>query len=96
MLTELNALYPGRLSVFVSLNQVSLSTIISGFIFDPSIHYPILQIFLFYDFIFKLKINKQLKLVQQSLKEFSLPSLKIFRNIGNTNQIDLKVLQFGN
>ena len=66
---ELNALYPERLPFFVSSNQVSLSTMISGFLFNPSIYGAHFQPFLFNDLVSKLEINKSLKKLQSQLKE---------------------------
>ena len=73
---ELNVFYPGRISIFDSLNQVSPSTIISGFLFNPSIYGANFQPFLFKVLILKLKINKPLKLAELQLKECWLYSVR--------------------
>ena len=72
MRTELNALYPIRLTKLVSLNQVSMITIISEFLFDPSMYGENFQPFLFSELILKLGINKKLKLVLLHLKDSSM------------------------
>ena len=46
------------LSMLLSLNHVSLSTMMSGFSFNPSRYGANLQPFLYNDLIIKLKINK--------------------------------------
>ena len=55
---KLKAFYPVRLSIFVPLNNVSLSTMISGFLFNPSMCGANYKPFLLNDLTLKLKLSK--------------------------------------
>ena len=62
-----------RLSIFLSLNQVSMSTMISGFLSKPSMYGANFQPF---DLVLKLKVNKSINLVELQSKKWWLYSLK--------------------